>query len=163
MLLPIAFVVGIRAVVTPSVPEGIWWIRDWGFDRAAVTAGTYISMCLPERSVQIARERAYIPAGWCPGHIAPIVKRVAAVPGDIVRISNAGMFVNGRPVKNTRRFAFDERGRPIPAIRPGTYKVRADQYWLVGDALHSWDSRYWGPVRMTPGIGIASPLFLIDW
>jgi type IV secretory pathway protease TraF len=77
------------------------------------------------------------------------LKRLVGVPGDSIRTTAQGTWVNGRLIPNSG----------IPAAAPyrpypfGTFKLAADQYWTLGQHPLSYDSRYEGPI---PGSLIAS-------
>jgi type IV secretory pathway protease TraF len=77
------------------------------------------------------------------------LKRLVGVPGDIIRTTAQGTWVNGRLIPNSS----------IPAMAPyrpypfATFKLAPDQYWTLGQHPRSYDSRYQGPI---PGSLIAS-------
>lgn len=92
----------------------------------------------------------------CPqGTGCDFIKRVLAVPGDTVEISNNHIVVNGSPVIESY----------IPAdfaTLPGNYTkgrvitLSPDEYFMVGDNRpYSSDSRAWGPVPKQNIIGRA--------
>ncbi|MGO9268168.1 MAG: S26 family signal peptidase [Candidatus Binataceae bacterium] len=85
-----------------------------------------------------------------PGRPAPggmvalrlLMKHVVAVPGDTVRVTPEGSYINDRlwpysGIPTTTSY------QPFPF---GTYTLQAGQYWLLGTSPDSWDSRYIGPV-----------------
>jgi type IV secretory pathway protease TraF len=72
-----------------------------------------------------------------------LIKHVAAIPGDTVRVSPEGSYIDGKlwpfsaPASpNYKPFAF------------GTYKLAPGQYWLLGDHPFSFDSRYIGMIPL---------------
>lgn len=84
------------------------------------------------------------------------IKRVVAIPGDTISVSNNTVFINGQPDKEgylptgvpTRSGAFLTEG--------ATIKVGNDQYFVLGDNReHSSDSREWGPVTKKEIVGRA--------
>lgn len=71
------------------------------------------------------------------------VKRVMALPGDVVREEHGGVFVNGDPV-----------ARGITNPEPHRWVIPANCYFVMGDNTdHSFDSRMFGPVPQTRIIG----------
>jgi signal peptidase I len=71
-----------------------------------------------------------------------IVKRLAALPGDLVAIDGERCWVNGSPY-GERRLAGP--AEPSPSARTST--LGDDEYLLLGDAPHaSTDARDFGPV-----------------
>jgi signal peptidase I len=77
------------------------------------------------------------------------VKRIIAQEGDVVRIRNGQVMVNGRPLDD----------RYVPAdFRShedwGPYRVPVDFYVVMGDHRNrSSDSRHWGPVPRDAIVG----------
>ncbi|MBI2315283.1 signal peptidase I [Candidatus Daviesbacteria bacterium] len=84
------------------------------------------------------------------------IKRIIAVPGDTIQISNSGVYVNSQLLKE----GYLPAGTPTRAgafITEGTsLKASADQYYVIGDNReHSSDSREWGPITKKEIIGRA--------
>jgi signal peptidase I len=73
------------------------------------------------------------------------VKRVAALPGETVALSNGELFIDGRKIEDPHG-RYDPRAsshlRDLPPVLLGD-----GQYFMLGDNRdHSSDSRAWGPV-----------------
>lgn len=84
------------------------------------------------------------------------IKRIIAVPGDSIQISNSSVYVNDQFLKEdylpagtpTRAGAFITEGT--------TLKASENQYYVIGDNReHSSDSREWGPITKKEIIGKA--------
>lgn len=136
---------GVGWNLTNSEPPGLW--RTAGAALPA-TLGEYVAACPPRSGVvALAARRGYIAPGDCPTGLTPLLKQVAAVAGDTVRVTDAGISVNGRPLPHTAPLASDSRGRPLPHVLPGTYLVEPGTVWLLSTYnARSFDSRYFGPV-----------------
>jgi conjugative transfer signal peptidase TraF len=138
-------------VVAFSTP--FLWITShslpWGIYRRThepIGRGVLVHVCLPEDIAQYAFEREYLSAGLCPGLYQEILKPVAAIAGDEVEISAAGVTVNGVRVPRTPVYPTDSRGRlHTVRIPEGRYIVPAGQVFVLSN-FHprSWDSRYFG-------------------
>lgn len=121
-----------------------------------VGRGVIVGACIPNAFVQLARERGYLSSGSCPSGIRPVMKYVAALPGDSVEIRLQGMLVNGKAIPNTDVVTRDSRGRALPN-QLGRHIVQPGEYWLVSNLERgSFDSRYYGPV--TEILGVVAPL-----
>jgi len=150
---------GLRVNATPSMPRGLWQVRAG----ALVGRGEIVAICPPNRAdIRQAAGRGYIPPGRCPGGYEPLIKPVAALGGDVVTVTAAGLCVNGHPVANTRPLRTDEAGRTLHPFPAGTYRVPRGELWLLaGHDPRSFDSRYFGAVPRANIIGVARPLWVL--
>ena len=101
--------------------------------------GDLVLVRTPSSVRQIAAERGYLPQN------VPLVKRVAALDGDIVCAADDVISVNGRVV--AERLARDRLGRPLPAWTGCQTLGPGDVFLLMKDVTGSFDGRYFGPVR----------------
>jgi type IV secretory pathway protease TraF len=77
------------------------------------------------------------------------LKRLAGMPGDRIRTSPEGTYINERLIPNSR-ISDSSPYRPYPFT---AFVLEPDQYWVLGDHPLSYDSRYYGAV---PGSLVAS-------
>lgn len=83
------------------------------------------------------------------------IKRVIALPGDLLRIDRGTLYVNGREVAEPYVPARFEDERSQPEIR-----IPAGQYYVMGDHRSiSSDSREFGPVERSLIYGKAAFVF----
>lgn len=147
----------VRLNTTDSVPIGFYRVRQG----MPVRRGTLALVCLPEALEHVALGRGYLGPGDCPGSAEPVLKPVAAVAGDVVEVSAAGVSVNGVLIVSAA-LTRDSAGRGVAAVPPGTYAVPEGSLWLLsGHNSRSWDSRYWGPVPAFGVRGEAQPLAVL--
>lgn len=147
---------GIRFTWTASLPPGLYRTVD-----APLTHGVLVSVCLPDTLIDTAWDRGYGNPGFCPGGLAPLLKEVAAMPGDTVRVESSGLTVNGIPITRTQRRDLDSEGRPIPMIKVGIYTVGDSELWLISNyRSRSWDSRYFGPLHSDRVQSVMQPLLV---
>jgi len=83
---------------------------------------------------------------WFPAG-QPWIKEIAALPGQTVRLSRAGVWVDGRYLPNSRvdRWTPGHHHR-IVHYPFGTYRLRNGQVWLYAPGNYAFDSSYYGPV-----------------
>src|SRR5208337_3391434 len=90
--------------ITPSLPKGIYWIDH----PERIERGMICVFEIPQNVYALMKTR-----GWLPEHLKfYLTKPVVAIQGDIVDVSAAGLFINGRyfgPVKQ-----YDSQGLSLP-------------------------------------------------
>ncbi len=137
-------ILGIRFNATPSAPVGFYRITR-------EMQAPYVELCPPEPFGRISVERGYRNRVWfgCADGGARLLKRVIAVPGDLVDVSSWGISVNGLPTVNTAPRTSDSAGRPLVPWPRGRYVVQPDTVWVAStENPLSFDSRYFGPIRL---------------
>jgi len=149
---------GLSLNLTASMPVGLYRLQ--AVERAPAR-GDLIEVCLPLKLARFANGRGYLPPGPCAQHTAPLLKLVAAVPGDVVDAGPAGVRVNGRLLPGSAAKSVDSAGRPIPRLRPGRYRLRDGSVWLWTPCPRGWDSRYYGALPASGLRAFARP-FLTD-
>ncbi len=146
---------GGRICLSPSAPAGLYIPTA-----EPLAAGVWVQLCLPKPIVSFGRARGYHPAGWpparCPDGSAAVLKRIAALPGDLVEVREEGIAVNGRLLPGTRPQPIDSERRPLPRLAGLRRRVAHGQCWVYSDTVpNSWDSRYYGPL---PIASIVTPM-----
>lgn len=132
--LTIAFPPAPRLVwnASASAPIGLYWVSPG----APIAQGNMVIARVPERYRHMAAERRYLPMN------VPLVKRVAAGPGDEICALGGSIFLDGKPI--VRRLEKDGKGRPMPRWQ-GCIRLRWGQYFLLmTDSPASFDGRYFG-------------------
>jgi conjugal transfer pilin signal peptidase TrbI len=87
----------------------------------------------------------------------PMMKRVGAVPGDVVALGAGFLSVNGEATAITVA-SQDSRGQPLGPY-PTPLILAEGEYWLVSDPERGFDSRYFGPLRREAFSHRALPVF----
>lgn len=126
-----------------SSPTGLYLVQPPG----AVAPGDMVIAWPPEDARRLGARRHYFPAN------VPLVKRVAAAPGDEVCAAGEAVFVNGR-LEAIRR-SHDPAGREMPWWT-GCERLREGELFLLmpGPGA-SFDGRYFGITRPGQLIGVA--------
>lgn len=149
--------IGVTAAIHPSprliwnasasAPIGLYSVSP--ADRP--TTGQLVAISPPPYWSRWMAERHYLPLG------VPLLKHVAALPGQIVCRTGRAVSVDGEVVA----FALsrDRRGRPLPDWQD-CRQLRDSEIFVVNAAVRdSFDSRYFGPLPVASVIGAASPIY----
>jgi conjugative transfer signal peptidase TraF len=151
---------GYRLNTTSSMPRGVWRVAPVP---ARLARGMIVIACLPVGAIaQTALQRGYVDPGPCASGLEPLLKPIAAVAGDVVQITAAGILVNGFLLPRSTGLAHDSAGRPLQPAPPGKYEVGPRQVWLVAPMAASFDSRYFGAVPVSAIQGIARPVWVVE-
>jgi conjugative transfer signal peptidase TraF len=129
-----------------SAPIGLYAVAPG----ASAEPGDMVIARVPDRFRQLAAERRYLPMN------VPLVKRVAAQPGDEVCALGQEIFVNGRWTAERR--LTDGQNRPMP-IWSGCIRLHGRQIFLLMDNPASFDGRYFGATEERDIIGKARLLW----
>lgn len=132
--------------ITPSEPVGIYELVPGGAERGAL-----VLLEQPHGSVTSTLRR-YIPAKM------PLIKCVAALPGDVVRVGAHGVYINGVRWPDSVPLAHDAEGRALHPYPFGVYRVAAGNVWVMSNHPRGLDSRYFGPVPAASVISRLEPL-----
>jgi conjugative transfer signal peptidase TraF len=150
----------LRLNLSSSIPAGWYIARDIGA-AGPVRRGILVAACLPSVVAAWGRARGYLHRGSCPGGTSPVGKPVFAISGDTITVASSGLEINGNPSLRTQPLRQDTYGHRLPRIPDGRYIVRPGEVWLVSTySPRSWDSRYFGPVRVSAIISTLSPLWI---
>lgn len=105
----------------------------------------------PEPLASFLAEGGYLPRG------VPLLKRVAALPGQRVCRTGSAITVDAAPLGDA--LERDRFGRPMPVWQGCRVVAEGELFlmnWQVRDSL---DGRYFGPLPATAVIGRATPLY----
>ena len=130
-----------------STPVGFYTIEEPG----PVAVTDLVAVDAPEPLATFLSDGGYLPRG------VPLLKRVAALPGQRVCRSGAAITVDGVPMGEA--LDRDRRGRPLPIWQGCRLVANGELFlmnWQVRDSL---DGRYFGPLPATAVIGRATPLY----
>jgi len=134
---------------TPSEPVGIYRRVSGRAER-----GTLILLNQPHESAAPLLGR-YLPAN------IPLIKRIAAIPGDVVDESARGVRVNGILWPDSAPLTHDLEGRSLRPYPFGIHRVPIGQLWVLSNHPRGLDSRYFGPVTESSVISRLVPI--VTW
>ncbi|MDR2744399.1 MAG: conjugative transfer signal peptidase TraF [Desulfovibrio sp.] len=129
---------GFRVNVTVSMPAGIYRIVPGAPER-----GDYVCFCPEKEAAELALERGYLQPGYCRTGARPLLKRLAGLEGDAVRVAPEGIYVNGVLLPESAVLPRDKNGLPLRGAELGE-RVPPGRALLLADHKGSYDSRYFG-------------------
>ena len=155
--LTFAHLIGLRVNLTTSQPLGFYRVVS---APQTVQAGDRVLVCPPNEGVfALARDRGYLPTGPCPSGLTPLLKTVAALPGDKIEI-DAVVRINGQVIIDTDVVSVDDEGRALPRAE-GSLLGPGKVFLLSNAAPHGFDSRYFGAVPEGWIIGRIEPVWTL--
>lgn len=140
MSLPVCFIWN----RTASEPTGLYAVAPLG----APARGVLVAFRPTSNEAAWIEARGYIGPGW------PLIKRVAAVEGDLVCRVDLTVFVNGAAAATA--LAFDSAGAKLPDWQ-GCHNLKAGEVFLLADHPRSIDGRYFGIQPAARLLGRAVP------
>lgn len=135
-----------------SVPVGWYRIEPADSPPRPLSVDSIVLVRLPTDVAALAAQRGYLPA-----HI-PLLKRVGAVAPQHVCIVDRDLRIDGVPV--AALLPTDRIGRPLPSWQQCRPLADGELFLLSGTNPASFDSRYFGPIRVSAVIGTAQPIHL---
>ncbi|TYC79385.1 S26 family signal peptidase [Novosphingobium sp. BW1] len=134
---------------SPSAPIGLYRLHET--EHPAI--GDLVAIMQPPELSRFMADRDYLPEGL------PLLKRIAALPGQWVCRRGAKVTINGK--RAATALLRDRRGRSLP-VWHGCRTVRAGSLFLINAAPDSLDSRYFGALAASGLIGRAQPVLTRD-
>jgi type IV secretory pathway protease TraF len=108
----------------------------------------------PEKLAIVLAEGGYLPRG------VPLIKRVLALPGQLICRQELKITVDGIEMDSARER--DRRGRLLPAWQGCRALHEGEVFLMNWDEPASLDSRYFGPLPLTAIVGRAMPLWTFE-
>lgn len=149
LLMPLAVPHRAQIVYNPSDSVAPGWYRIGPAD--ALRVGDIVLARLPAPAAALAAQRDYLPAG------IPLLKRIGAMAPQRVCIDGTSVRIDDVIVAAVTRV--DGHGRPLSDWSQCRRLVRGELFLLSSTNLASFDSRYFGPIRVSEVIGSAQPLW----
>lgn len=149
LLIPMAVPHRAQIVYNPSdsVPRG--WYRIVPAD--ALQVGSIVLARLPAPAAVLAAQRDYLPRG------VPLLKRIGAVAPQRVCVDGTSVRIDDVVVAAVMRA--DGHGRPLSAWSQCRHLAHGELFLLSNTNPASFDSRYFGPIRVSDVIGSGQPLW----
>lgn len=129
-----------------SAPIGLYWIVQ-----REAELGEFVLVSPPIWAGKLIEEREYLPS-----HM-PLIKRIAALPGDEICREQQEVFINKNFVADAKNI--DSNGRKMPNLS-GCFTLKNNERFLLNEHENSLDGRYFGVTKTAEIIGVAIPVFM---
>ncbi|KTD04000.1 conjugal transfer protein TraF [Legionella geestiana] len=151
-------VMGFRINLTDSIPVGLYRVTQVGDLK-----NVYVIFCPDHRpAFRLGLDRNYIDPGLHCGGYGYLMKKVVAIPGDILSITDAGVFVNQARIPFSRPKLNDGLNRPLPQWHVTNYQLGKNELMtMTSQSEWSFDGRYYGLVHAGQIKGMLRPLWVI--
>lgn len=150
LLSSILIIVGLNASLannySTSEPIGKYLL----FDNNNINTGDLRVVCLSQDKqiyLSIMSKIGLEPDITSCNGLTPLLKRVVGVPGDVIKLESDGVFVNDILLPNSMATQYYHSQYLYPQ-RLGKYQLQKNEYWISGNGLNSYDSRYFGTVNV---------------
>ena len=120
---------------TGSAPEGLYVLSD-----EPITRGVWVIVSPRSSEAEWVSKRGYIGEDW------PLIKRVAALPGD--EIGREGNAISINHVRFAEALESDSLGRQMPVWHSCSI-LAEDEVFLLNSHPRSIDGRYFGPTKVS--------------
>jgi len=124
--------------ISSSMPRGLY--KKIPISKP-IERGQLVLIHLPEEIKQLMLSRKWIPK-YLTYHL---MKPVAAIQGDHVRVNLDGVYINGEYQGAVKRL--DRQGIALPQLKWNAI-IEKDMFFVLGNFANSFDSRYFGPVHL---------------
>lgn len=155
LLCGVVYAVGLRINTTPSIPVGVYRLTN-----DPLSKGAYVLFCPPPAPVfDMAKDRGYLSAGFCPGGYGHLMKKILAAENDVVAIGEDGVHINGQLLPLSAPFLVDGAGRGLPQYE-ASFVLGSTELLLMSDSNRgSFDGRYFGSINRQQIEGVLHPIF----
>jgi len=132
---------------TGSAPEGLYWRSDEPFSR-----GKWVAVSAASAHAKWAEAHGYVGRNW------PLLKEIAAGPGDTVCRTGAVIYING----TARSWAktHDVSGSKMPSWE-GCERLGPNRFFLLSPHPASLNGRYFGIISGADLDGVIHPILLL--
>ena len=139
---------GVSIQISNSMPKGLYLTTPINTPKKDSTVLFYTSAA----TEQLMKQRQWIT------YKTPIMKKVAAVPGDLACIEDHHLLINNQYYSSIA--TIDSKKRPLPQLA-FCRTLKNNEYFLISNySEKSFDSRYFGPIPREKIIAKATPLWL---
>ncbi len=154
MVLFILTKISILENVSASLPLGTYLSVPY----VVLTKNNYYELCITDNQyVDIMAKLGLSKINRCDNGYSSILKELVGVPGDVISITKNGVLINNKLILDSSSVS-EIRSINLYPQQIGSFVLKSNEYWFMGESKNSYDSRYFGKVTMQE---IKSEVFLL--
>lgn len=128
---------------TVSEPQGYYFI----YKSSTIKRGDQVLFCVDDAtSINIMHQLKLPYEETCKLHTPYLLKTIVAVPGDTITINKFGVYINNNLRPNSISFKSYHNLKLNP-LSDRKLKLKNHEYFVLGQTLTSYDSRYFGIIK----------------
>lgn len=123
--------------ITISEPLGWYWLSS----PKPVQIGNIYTIKVPVEFLSLVKHLGY------KSNAKALFKKVVAKEGDVIKVTDDGILINNKLMPNSLGIK-TFKGILLQPLPVGyQYQLKANEYFMMGNTSHSFDSRYFGVVK----------------
>lgn len=130
--------------VTISEPTGYYFT----YDSSSIKRGDKVLICVDDIKSIETLHKLKLPyeLNRCKLNTPYLIKTISGIPGDQIDVERNGVYINNQLMQNSIALNNYEtiKLNPMPF---GKFKLSENEYFMLGNTPHSYDSRYFGIVK----------------
>lgn len=142
----VLYVLMVRVTFNPSISEPQGYYFSYKAENYKI--GDIVLICLDkDRYIRVLR-RFKVPFSYSSCKMQPpyLLKTIVASGGDAVEINKKGVSINGVLQKNSSSLN-NYKGINLYPLKKRRFKLQTNQFFVLGNTPHSYDSRYFGVIN----------------
>jgi signal peptidase I len=131
---------------TISEPRGYYF----AYSSTHYSIGDMVLICINNKHYINVLKQLGLPTSQstpCPQNMPFLLKKIVAKAGDTINITNYGIVINNQSKPYPQSQALEQyKNIQLLSQANGTFLLKANEYFMLGETPHSYDSRYFGVV-----------------
>ena len=132
--------------ITNSEPLGYYFV----WNKPKYNTHDLVLVCVNERLYSNVLHQLGVPkiSGECKNNMPFLLKKIVAQSGDTIVVTTDGIYINSALYKNSKAIA-QYHGINLYPQKDRVFKLKKDEFFLMGETPTSYDSRYIGVVKLS--------------
>jgi signal peptidase I len=130
--------------ITISEPQGYYWTGT----KTEYYRNDIVLICVEdEKSINIMHQlKLPFETNRCKLNTPYLLKKIKGIPGDEIKITKDGIYINNILQLNSKLLT-NYKAVKLNPLKYQKIQLKSDEFFLLGDTPHSYDSRYFGIIK----------------